>query len=936
MYEFIPSAPAYCVSGATSSADSRIENVTIESINNSSTGCDTYTDFTAISTDLFIGQIATLNVTAGTCNTTNYAKGIKAYIDWNGDGDFDDAQENVLNSSITVSPFTSSDNITVPSFAVLGPTRMRIVCRETSNLSFIQPCGTYLYGETEDYTINITAAPIGYCIPNPPIGTTDGDFINGVSLGAINTTNTGSVTGPNYTYFNLSTDIARGLNYTAIVQGGTWLSTASTQPDYYAIWIDYNHDGDFEDAGERVAAPQAQTVSTFQNLSFNFTVPATADTGTTRMRVRCVYGISNLLPCPDYSYGETEDYNVNILPAAAVVATISVGNLSGTAFCIPAVGQALSVPFTVTGTFNSGNVFTAQLSDASGSFATPTSIGTLTGTGSGTISATLPHLIPAGTNYRIRVLASSPSTVSSTSVALNLAPVPSTPAITANGPLTFCSGGDVELSAFVSTNVNYLWSTGATTLMINVSQAGSYSVRVIAAGCTSAVSAATVVQVSTPPATPTITANGPLAFCNGGNVQLTASTGTGITHLWSNGVATNVLVVSTSGTYTVQTIQNGCTSAVSAPVVVLVNSPSPPINLSASICTGQSYAFGSQTLTTAGTYNQIFTNASGCDSVVTLNLTVSPPVSSNLSASICTGQSYTFGSQTLTAAGTYNQTFTNASGCDSVVTLTLIVNPTTSSSLSASICAGQSYAFGSQTLTAAGTYNQTLTNASGCDSVVTLNLTFSPAASSSLLFIICSNDTYNFNGIILNSSGVYFDTLTAVSGCDSVVTLSLIVEPLPVVPLPVYSNGTLSVPFTGASGYQWFLNGNPIGGATSATFTPTVSGNYSVEIMGLAGCEGISPPLAVVVTSLSQSIDTKNEMAVYPNPVREIVYIDGVQAGQQYNWVLYDASGRQVLAGELQADRPQVDVHTVSDGLYMLRVVSSQGQASTFKVMKAE
>ncbi len=72
----------------------------------------------------------------------------------------------------------------------------------------------------------------------------------------------------------------------------------------------------------------------------------------------------------------------------------------------------LQVTFTITGKFTSGNIFTAQLSDGSGSFTTPTSIGTLNATAAGTINATLPSTVANGSAYRIRVVASAPSTTS--------------------------------------------------------------------------------------------------------------------------------------------------------------------------------------------------------------------------------------------------------------------------------------------------------------------------------------------------------------------------------------------------------------------------------------------------------------------------------------------------------------------------------------------
>ncbi len=91
-------------------------------------------------------------------------------------------------------------------------------------------------------------------------------------------------------------------------------------------------------------------------------------------------------------------------------ATISTGTITGSPFLFSANAPdaSVNVPFTTSGTFNNGNVFTAQLSDATGSFATPVNIGTLTGTTSGTISATIPHTTAAGTAYRVRVISDNP------------------------------------------------------------------------------------------------------------------------------------------------------------------------------------------------------------------------------------------------------------------------------------------------------------------------------------------------------------------------------------------------------------------------------------------------------------------------------------------------------------------------------------------------
>ncbi len=115
-----------------------------------------------------------------------------------------------------------------------------------------------------------------------------------------------------------------------------------------------------------------------------------------------------------------------------VAQTITTGTITGLSFC---AGGTLNVPYTRVGTFTAGNVFTAQLSDASGSFASPVSIGTLTSTNNGTIAATIPGGTSTGSGYRIRVVSSTPVVIGTTNIS-NLSifnGVPGTPNTYGNG-----------------------------------------------------------------------------------------------------------------------------------------------------------------------------------------------------------------------------------------------------------------------------------------------------------------------------------------------------------------------------------------------------------------------------------------------------------------------------------------------------------------------
>ncbi len=150
---------------------------------------------------------------------------------------------------------------------------------------------------------------------------------------------------------------------------------------------------------------------------------------------------------------------------------------------------------------------------------------------------------------------------------VNLSGCPPKPGISPNGAVSGC--GSVTLTA--PAGYSYLWSTAATTQSITVSTNGSYSVQTILTGCTSAVSEAVVVTITSPPTTPTITPSGPTTFIDGGSVTLSAPAG--IAYLWSTGATSQTIIATAAGSYTVQTILGGCTSGVSAPVTVVLATP---------------------------------------------------------------------------------------------------------------------------------------------------------------------------------------------------------------------------------------------------------------------------------------------------------------------------------------------------------------------------
>lgn len=162
--------------------------------------------------------------------------------------------------------------------------------------------------------VNVTTlagSSVSYCASTS--NSTADEKIGRVVLGTINNPSTGTAGYENFTA--LSTNLTRGTANTITITP-SWTSTVYSEG--YAVWIDYNKNGLFTDAGELV---YSKATSTATPATGSFTVPTTATVGATRMRVSMKY---NGIPtsCETLSYGQVEDYSVNIV-AAAAISTIS-------------------------------------------------------------------------------------------------------------------------------------------------------------------------------------------------------------------------------------------------------------------------------------------------------------------------------------------------------------------------------------------------------------------------------------------------------------------------------------------------------------------------------------------------------------------------------------------------------------------------------------
>lgn len=163
-----------------------------------------------------------------------------------------------------------------------------------------------------------TSAFAQYCSSNG--NSTADEYISRFQLNTIDNSSGVGTTSTGYSNFTaISTDLDLSTNYTFTITP-TW--TGTIYAEGYSIWIDYNQDGDFSDAGEQVYTRSATTATP---ITSNFTVPVTATSGNTRLRVSMKY---NGIPtqCEVFSYGEVEDYTVNIVASSPLQEINITGN----------------------------------------------------------------------------------------------------------------------------------------------------------------------------------------------------------------------------------------------------------------------------------------------------------------------------------------------------------------------------------------------------------------------------------------------------------------------------------------------------------------------------------------------------------------------------------------------------------------------------------
>ena len=627
----------------------------------------------------------------------------------------------------------------------------------------------------------------------------------------------------------------------------------------------------------------------------------------------------------------------------------------------PAVLQATSIVdsnITCNGLANGGATASATggTSPYSYSWNNSATTASITGVGAGTYSVTITDA--NGCSSASMVTMVEPAILVAASIVDSNA--------TCNG---FANGGATASATGGTAPYTFAWDNSATTSSITGVVAGTYTVTITDAnGCTST-SSATITEPTLLVATSVVDSN---TTCNGfanGGASASATGGTApYTYLWNNSATTASITGVVAGTYSVTIMDaNGCTAISSTAITEPVSLVALTVVDSSVSCNGisdggatasatggttpYSYAWNNAATTasitglTAGTYSVSVSDANGCSNVATV--TISEPnillgnsdVDSNATcdglpnggaSAIPTGgtspyaylwsTSATTSSITGLSAGSYAVTVTDANGCTSIESVIISSNNSTYSFISENACNSYTSPSGLYTWTATGSYQDTIPNQAGCDSIITIMLTINENGSQQNI-TICKGESITVGSNTYTTTGSYSDTFTNVTGCDSTVITDLIVQSVDV---SITQTGYKLEANNTIASYQWIncdSNNAIIIGAINRTYLVTVSGNYAV-IVTEGGCVDTSNCILVDGLGIADLASNK-EINVYPNPVglyTGMVTID-VSNISNYAIIIRDLTGKMIYINEgLTNETNQIDVSRFAAGTFFIEI----------------
>jgi len=499
---------------------------------------------------------------------------------------------------------------------------------------------------------------------------------------------------------------------------------------------------------------------------------------------------------------------------------------------------------------------------------------------------------------------SCPAPTSRLSITVN--PEPPIPIITSSrSDNNFCSGGIAVLSVYTDPYSDHQWRrdginiTGATGSSYNATQSGNYTVAVTKYSSCVKISNPLAVTVNPTP-TATVTLAGSTSLCTGGSVILNANTGVGLTYQWSNGLiisgaTSSSYTASQAGNYSVIVTNSSSCAATSSAVVVTMNGlPTATITPASTttFCSGGSVVLNANT-GTGLTYQWKLNGA-------------------NIAGA--TGSTYT-----ASLAGSYTAAVTNTSACTTVSSaVTVIVNPLPVATVAPSgtilLCTGASTTLNATT--GSGLTHQWKLNGANISGASASSYTTPAAGSYSVTITNASTCSATSSTTIVTVNSLPSATVTAAGA------------------LTFCTGGSVTLNANTGTGltYQWKKGGTNIGGATTASYSASQPGNYSVTVTNSSACSATSTAVVVTVNPLPIASITPSASATACQG-GSVLLSATTGSGFTYQWVKDGSNISGATASNFSASQTgNYQVIVTSNGCSSTSASVAVGQAAPLTV----
>lgn len=361
---------------------------------------------------------------------------------------------------------------------------------------------------------------------------------------------------------------------------------------------------------------------------------------------------------------------------------------------------------------------------------------------------------------------------------------------------------------------------------------------------------------------------------------------------------------------------SGCDSSIHVNLTVVHSSDS---SLAITACNNYTSPSGDYLWTETGIYTDTIANAAGCDSIITIDLTILNATGSFLTTAACDSYTSPSGNYTWTTSGIHHDTIPNHLGCDSIIVVNLTIKHSSTFYFETTICDSYTSPSGDYTWTTSGLYYDTIPNHVGCDSIILIDLTVLHSSEVSLFTSACKFYV-SPSGHVWTSGGTYTDTLTNMVGCDSIITINLTIYNVDVT--VTQDENELKANNAGAF-YQW-LDCNDgyaeITGENNQLFIATENGSYAVEIFQ-DGCTDTSACYTIGGLGIGEN-QTEKTISIYPNPTQGDFYINLNEDYHQITVTAYDFTGK-IVQTEQFTNENTIPFHLAGRaGVYMIEIAA--------------